>query len=706
MTNYLALNAGGLNYVVEYNPLGELPVGAIKIGHAGSPPYYLDQEGGYYYLDNDVSADGTAFAIIAHYCTLDLRDHTITYNNSTPITVANGSFETGTGAAATGWNFSHAAHAERFAGVYLENTIYDGSYSLKFSSHTGDEYVESTGTITLLADTKYSLSGMIYHDGYVSGSSAYISLVNQGAGDNHTITWTTPNYRGIQLCEVTFTTGSTTEVYKVRCGSVAADTGYIVYIDDVKVQLTQCYGVANSVIGWNMEPYPGLTRSGGASHSVIKNGTIIQGQDSGTWCHGIFTYSTPDTTVDNISITVAGANSSCLSGRDNTSWTITNNTFTSNVTTITSRDQYNGSVLDSVGGTITDNIITNGPHAGIYATQGNSDVSRNTIALKTKYTNAFAILAANGSTISYNTINCHTGLYAARGISLGGNTSGTTKVVHHNTVNVQVLANLQEYGGAPIGGCYGMQIEDGSHTEVYANTITAYAAETEAYAFRANSGLLDINVHDNVFTTIRTGDVRAGAVKFSEVEGTVDTFTFTDNTLISDTSVVGESDGVHDLVLTRCTIDASDGGTFKFVRSYNWTVNELNAVDVIFVDPIYADAAARALCEAGTCVTRGDSVDIYSSFNIKWTITVQCNDAVGSPVSGAAVSVTDKNSNVVYSGTSDANGRCVTTVSEFLTTGTTKVSYSPYEVSATKLASAGTQSFTASQAQTVTVVLT
>ena len=99
----------------------------------GDGPYYLDQQGKTYVLQTDVTTDGTAFAIIAKDVTLDLNGHTITYNNATPITVPNGSCETGTGSAASGWSFTNAANAQRYAGEYLQSTLYDGDYSLRFT---------------------------------------------------------------------------------------------------------------------------------------------------------------------------------------------------------------------------------------------------------------------------------------------------------------------------------------------------------------------------------------------------------------------------------------------------------------------------------------------------------------------------------------------------------------------------------------------
>ena len=69
----------------------------------GPSPYYLNQANTTYVLQTDVETPGTAFVILKDYITFDLNGHTITYDNSIPITIQNGGFEQGSGRSIPGW---------------------------------------------------------------------------------------------------------------------------------------------------------------------------------------------------------------------------------------------------------------------------------------------------------------------------------------------------------------------------------------------------------------------------------------------------------------------------------------------------------------------------------------------------------------------------------------------------------------------------
>src|SRR5690606_1483474 len=124
-------------------------------------------------------------------------------------------------------------------------------------------------------------------------------------------------------------------------------------IDDIKVQRTLNYGVVVGPQAWAPTRYPGLTQFGSAQNAVITGGSIIQGQDGGTWSHAI-RYDTGGqivsiTDIDNI--TVNGANTSAVyTGTGVRTATISGNTITSNVKTITSRDNNHGAVMFWVQG--------------------------------------------------------------------------------------------------------------------------------------------------------------------------------------------------------------------------------------------------------------------------------------------------------------------------------------------------------------------
>ena len=312
----------------------------------GDGPYYLDQAGKTYVLQTDVTTDGTAFAIIADDIVFDLNGHTIRYNNAAPINIPNGSFENGSGTSAQGWNFAGAPNAERFAGEFLQNQIYDGQHSLHFKpGFSGTKTVTSTATITLEANTTYSLSAMLHHVGWVkdTGVASFVRLVGQNVAKQHEVLWDTKNIRGIQFREVELTTGNSAETYKIVVGAKNpnAVAGFEAFIDDIKVQRTKVYGIATNIGSSRAENYPDIDRYGGADSVTIKNGTIIQGSDNATNSHGVYTYGT-NAEIAHMTITVGGANSNVINGQWSTNSNVHHNTIISNVKTIQSRDQFDG----------------------------------------------------------------------------------------------------------------------------------------------------------------------------------------------------------------------------------------------------------------------------------------------------------------------------------------------------------------------------
>lgn len=684
----------------------------------GSGPYYLDQSGKTYQLQTDVVTKGSAFAIVASNVIFDLNGHTITYDNATPIVVPNGSFELGSGTSATGWNASAAPNASRYQGVWLHNDIYDGNFSLKFALPAADQYLTSTSTVTLEANTTYNVSAMFEYGGHGDtinpGVTGYVSLIPTAAGAVHTVSWSDTNWRGIQLQENVFKTGSTAETYILRAGISGGSAGTVpFYIDDIRIQRSQTYGVATQVYAWSPANYPDIdysSHAGAGTNSTIKNGTILQGADNGAWAHGVFLQEIAGITVQNLNITVGGQNSSAIYGLNltNANCRINGNTLTSNTKTITSRDNFNGAVIYALQGEIHNNTILNGPHAGIVGGGSMpSNIYLNTIQLKTRYTNAFAILGGNGSLIHDNIINCAAGPYASRGIMASGTSSKPTTLVYNNNVNVQDLSNNQEYEGQAIGGTYGIQLENGDNIEVYANSVTAYGNVGVAYAFRQNTdeGLTgQVYVHDNLFQAISQG-AHAGTVRLSEVKSA--SLLFEDNTLITNDSVIGSSsDSIATLTGSHIQINAPINDPYPVESDYSSNPGLHTMISLL--DSSFADAASLAYLETATTRTAsrfGGAVDNKMAFGLQWTTVIQVKSSSGAALADAQVTITDKFGSVVFSGMSDANGKTEARLYEFKTQGATKTIYSPYTVTAASSGKQGQQQFTANKMQTVQVQL-
>lgn len=680
----------------------------------GPGPYYLDQAGKTYVLQTDVTTKGTAFAIIASDVTLDLNGHKITYNDSAPITIPNGSFERGNGSTAADWNFVNAPNASRYQGVWLQNETYDGDYSLKFSDTKTSQYVRSTTTITLEPNTTYSLSAMFEMGGQGDyenpGVKGYVRLIGTNGEPIREVSWNQSNWRGIQLREGVFTTGSSAETYTIQVGvegHISSTKPF--YVDDIKIQRTNTYGVATQVQGWAAASYPGLNRNGAGTNATIKNGLILQGTDGGTSSHGVFIHEVSGVTVHNVNITVNGANSSAILGLNlaTSDTTVTSNTLTSNVRTITSRDNFDGAVIKGIQGVIANNIIANGVHSGIAWTH-NSEIYGNTIQLKSKYTNGFAIVSGPGCTIRDNVINCGTGDYAARGILATGSLSAPTKVFR-NTVHVQILANNQEYEGEPLGGAYGIQLENALNIEVYENNVYAYGVATTAYAFRMNSDegiTAGVYVHDNQFKAISNGR-SAGSTKFSGIDFVRDNVIFENNRLETNDSLVGASSDSSVLIKgSTIAINALVQNAHLIETDYSGTPGV--HLDVTILNANFGDAASRTYLE-GSEVHKaqryGGLADAGGRFSLAWTTVISVQNQNATPISGANVEFRDRFNAIAAAGISAANGQYVANLKQFSIQGATKTTFSDYTATATKSGSAQQQSFTANKTQTFALQL-
>jgi hypothetical protein len=680
----------------------------------GDGPYYLDQSGKTYVLQTDVTTDGTAFAIIAKDVTFDLNGHTITYNNAAPITIPNGSFEQGSGTTATGWNFANAPSVTRYQGVWLNNETYDGVYSLKFGDTKTNQHVTSTTTITLEANTTYSLSGMFRYGASGNntnpGAKGYVRLVADNAPTAET-SWNKSNNRGIQFVEGVFTTGDAPVTYTVVVGVEGhASATAPFYIDDIKIQRRGASAVVvGPTIGITEGDYPEIDRyvsSNGAAGAVIQNGTIIQGQDGGTWCHAIY-YRQGFVTIQDLNITIHGANSSAtyVPESDSGYAAVMRNTITSNVKTITSRDHANGAVLYAVQGKVGQNTILNGPHVGVHVAWRNipTTVYDNTIKLKARYTNAFAIIGAPGNHVYGNTIDNGTGEYSSRGILPGSGTAAQPAKIHDNIVRVQQLANNQEYGGVQLNGVYGIQIENGrQYIELYNNDVTAYGT-TYAYALRFTDGSSHIHVHHNTLRALANG-TGGNASTLSAAGTRGDGLLLDDNTFITNDGLAGLMTDSPGLILRRSTIEVIDPIAEPHVFDVEWSSNAGVHTTLNWLDTTYASDSSRAY--VANAITKqspryGHAPNSSMAVALDWTTTIHVTGAGGTPLAMVQVSIKDKNGVEVYTGQTDVNGNVAANLSEFRIQGATKSEFNNYTVTAASGGQQATAQFSADKPQTV-----
>lgn len=692
----------------------------IEVDSGDTFPYNCNTANRLYVCTEPCVSDGTLFAINAAGVGLDLGGFSHTYDNSTPITVPNGSFEVGSGAAATGWDFTNAPNAERFAGTYAYNEIYDGDYSLKFSDTTATEYVESTATVELLPNTTYSLSAMMEYGGQGDhtnpGVVMYVSLVGTGAESTVTCQRSTSNNRGIQFQEQQFTTGAGTPTYNIRVGITGhASAVDPVFIDDVKIQTTKRYGAFVSPFAVTGDIVESSITDGFGTNAKIVNGGLQQGQAKGTWCHAVAIRGTSGLVVRDIVSIVNGPNASFLKGLDMASSTraiiADGCELTSENRTITTRDAADGALFVGTHGTFSNNIIRNGPHMGIVALPGTtpetaipSTINGNRVYTKAKYTNAFGIIGGYGGQICDNEVICGTGDYNARGIMCLSGVAGAPSRMYRNKVEVQFLSDLQEYENANVFGQYGVQLEDVSNCEVYNNHVTARGNVYKAFAFRVNGteSSTGVVVHHNTFVAVAT-DVstgRAGCMKLDTVpDGSMSCH---HNTLITNNELLSETRLTY-LELERCTVavqnQLSSSKTINVEHPYD------NAID--FIDCDFADAGSRTALENATMVRwNSATTESGTTTRLQWTTTIHVETAAGAPVAGATVTIDDTAASEVFSGTTDAAGNIVTQITEWSTTAGTRTDKNDHTADASGSGLTGQEVFTADQPQTITIVAT
>ncbi len=661
----------------------------------GPGPYYLDQANTRYILQTDVSTPGTAFAIIANDVTFDLNGHTITYNNSAPIVVPNGSFEQGTDTAATGWDFSNAPNAQRYAGDFFANDVYDGTQSLKIGpGFSGTQFITGA-TITLKANSTYSLTAMFKNGQFASGVSSFVRLVGQNVSKLHEVIWDRGNNRGIQWKETTFTTGAADESYRIVAGANNPDglANFFSIIDDIKIQRTKTYGVITGAGQSDAALFPELATFGAASNSRITNGLIIQGQDKGSWSPGLYNNG-PDTEFDHLTVYVAGANSSAMIGRYASGARVHHNQITSDVVTIDNRDGFDGAVIYRINGEIYNNTIVGGPHCGILSMGVQNSIHDNVISTRSRYTNGFAIMLWNdqGSEVYSNTIRSATEDFSGRGIHVNRKDLGDAvppTVVRDNEIYVRELSRNQEYGGAVLGGAYGIQLEKAYDVQVLNNQVFAVAEVTGGYALRLNNyaDLADVGVviTGNTFSGTRTNSsVYAGSLMLTKL-GTVNQIDFHDNTLVSNYGWIGDTSYIDGFDLNNSRLEIlGDGADFVPVQAHNWGTGDTTLLRAIrglrWIDNQPASSLAQlTLAQASLGNFTNGGFDSNSWFVNAYSTIIHVQNG-GAAVANATVEIRNTQGDVVFQGTTDASGTTRSIVAQYRVQGDQNVDFNDFVV--------------------------
>lgn len=652
----------------------------------GTTYYTLDTANAIYTLDDSFNVDGDCFYVNAAGIGIDGNGQTVTYNNATPITIPENSFET-----VTAWDFTNATNASRYAGTFLDNEVFDGTYSIRFDCPTADnEYIESSGTVTLQPNTTYCFSVMMHYGKkgvtqadaplIPAGLTLYGSLVGTGAETQIDIEVDSSTYgagrfiRGIQLITGTFTTGAGTPTYNVRLGVSGGSNsaGDDVYFDLVKITRYHDNFIYTS---YNKDSL------------TISNLTITQGQDAGYNGDAIWEKSCDNACLDGCTVTVNGDDSNCIEGRDASvdRFDLIACTFAQTSDAGTSRDNYTVNIVNQIFGNFVHNTISSGIHGGFHSYSnwgGATDawdraIAYNTITLQAKYTNDFAIIPNDTGDLACeiyeNTISSGSGSNHCRGIAPGPDIN-----MHDNNVSVQYSDNNQEYGGIAIGGAYAVQHENGYEAATVTDqtlTVTGSAGGCCVRVTNAGSGLLvysnstltidgtsnpGIGTDEYNFSVVKTNNANLDYLKFSNCTITTNCSLFS----------AGNSE-IGQLIFQDCTIAYIDDGLDE---DFCWVNNFAGNVDARVLDCTLADAGTATWMDAG--VYKTGSVEDTTSVNVEVanTCTITFTDA-GSPVASTAVTVDDEQATEVYSGTTDSNGQITFVAEDWHRTDGVKTDY-------------------------------
>ena len=167
---------------------------------------------------------------------------------------------------------------------------------------------------------------------------------------------------------------------------------------------------------------------------------------------------------------------------------------------------------------------------------------------------------------------------------------------------------------------------------------------------------------------------------------------------------------MDDVIWERSTIEFTGINNTDFglgeVQDWNPSVEAKAVTNLEFRDTIFANTKTRTLVENGTIRQYMTQAPMpYSSMFQTWTTTFQVNGAGSQALAGATVSIKDKDGTLIYTGTTDTNGRASAVLKQHKIQGTTRSVYNNYTVTVTFGESSQQQVLTADRKQTITLRL-
>ena len=680
----------------------------IIIDGTESFPYTLTQPSTLYRLTSDISTAETAFIIAADDVTLDLNGHTVIFDDEPIADLANYGFEQGSGTDALHWDQSGAPAAKRTSeyiggkGDWVPVETQD--YVMKFEAPTVEQYIYSE-YFTVEPGEQYVLSVLAYKP--LSLKDNYVVEI-EGVGQVHDSSW--PDLEQWSADSLTFTAPSSSVRVKMGVqGSLAGNTDSL-YIDAVEIKK------ANIDVGehWRIpDNIFGVALSWGRENVRVTNGSIEQGRGHsyyaiGIGCYGASYYSPAiPSSVDHVVIQLNSSDSYPILIRSARNLRIHDNTILPNDVRRTKYGHDGGTAgIESTYSDnfyIYDNSIT-GTSSGIKISGRNTnfEIFGNDISIRSNAIHSWSIaLAALNNLHSFKIYDNHIDSIQGCGLAFDAwehHMDGPHDGEIYNNY-IEVRDGPQEERGWTTKGIW---TRFGVHDLTFENnTVKVYAGLNIPWDGVSSTGI-----------GIRTGsdDPPGGNLRF--INNTVEAYSNynSGSTWVTALSLDSDWGTEVDKYFIGNTFKSNDR-LIALSESYGTALgpnvfsgNHLVKADDAFADFSTIDAGWWIRGVAHTTfldTTSENGADVHDiafgadggtffDINISWSLTIDVDDALGNPLSGAEITITDAEGGSL-SVTSGSSGEVTRYLPEIWYYGTCPSSsspppsttYSPYTISVT-----------------------
>ncbi|MBU1975775.1 MAG: right-handed parallel beta-helix repeat-containing protein [Nanoarchaeota archaeon] len=642
----------------------------------------LNWPNSYYLLNNDVSSENTCLVLAgAHNSVLDLNEHTITYN-TLALDLHNWNFEEPFGS--DNWVIDHPGNVER---VYAPNEELD--------DYLWDDYfirITSAQPTTLRsnlihipnADQTY-IAWMIPHGPYHDPPSIFIEVERE---DGVTLCRTEHgNFERAPGIKCEFQASAPINVY-VKIGTLISDPQYTVNMDFIGFASAFDQGIL-------IRPYsdylrapdnPEVSRS---DNVKIFNGFVIQGDGRGPYGTGLELVS-DDLEINNVLSSVNGINTENVMIQSAEA-EVYNNTLISSSPYVFNRMSITAQLKVHYacdGISIHDNFIIGGPQRGIeVGGADNVEVFNNWVHQNSTVTNNHGLGAYGGYNISFvnNTVHPIHG----RGISFEADPYHpfVSGYIINNSVIVYERPPSEYYHNFDFTCAHGIKLENNiEDVTVMGNIVDSSTGPLTWGGCPLNIGVdensRNITVQNNTFIS----EYREG----SESESFASAFlAYGDHS-----ELLIEGNDFYSNHLFYYTSATIDPGPLIQSNTFTRTYPERKPFHTIlfegwhqhFVETRFLNTTLEG-AEYTDLYINGQSGVYEYDYSVGWFLDVVALGS-GQPLQNANIQIHDAYSDLVFTGTTNEEGRVQTDLTEFELSGYANtfeeiLMYSPFRVTAT-----------------------